>query len=194
MNERLAPSHLDLDSARDIDRRNQILEQLLNPEDSLPKVDVYPLLGGTFSAEDLKDKYPQGTLLPLQEALNTNQRVTLVLGYDDRNAADVTLQPVDGTKLWQVVDTWVPGGDQIPEELSLRGFGLGKRLFLELFKHLPLGTEVTHNELTEDGKRTWAWLEEKGLAVRPNGDTNGEPGEFITQVNKLAQETGEEQG
>lgn len=194
MNERLATGHLDQDPSKDIAARNQELERLLNPENGLPEVDVYPVLGGTFSHEDLENKYPEGTLLPLQEALDTDQGVTLVLGYSGRNAADITLQPVDGTRLWRVIDTWVPGGDQVPEELSLRGLGLGKRLFLELFKHLPMGSEVTHNQLTPtDGKRMWAWLEEKGIAVKPNGDMDGAPGEYVTRLNELVQELDEGQ-
>lgn len=193
MDERLITGQLDLDPSQEIAARNRKLDQLLNPENRLPEVDVYPLLlRGGFSTADLDNKYPEGTLLPLQEALDTSRGVVLALGYNGRIAADITLQPVDGMRLWQVVDTWVPGGDQVPQHLSLRGLGLGKRLFLELFKHLPLGTELTHNGLTTDGKRMWAWLEESGIVIRPNGDIDGAPGEYITRLSELIQDQGDQ--
>jgi len=105
----------------------------------------------------------------------------LVLGVHRQNIADATLIPVDrrNPRLWQVIDTLV-----FP---PFQGQGYGNKLFLELFKSLPPGVEITHNYLTPDGERMWRKLERRGLVrkVNPNPETERNAGTYVSRIGEL---------
>lgn len=165
----------------DVAERNKKIEQLLDPDHRLPDVDVYPLLGTTFSPADLAHKIPEGTLLPVEEATQANRRVCVFLGVDGQIGGSIELTPENGLQdnTLSVIDVHVPE--------RLRGQGYGKRLYVETLKALPPGVEMTsHSNLKPDGQRMWGWLLEHDLA-RPRDDfqPDGVAGAYITQLGSL---------
>jgi hypothetical protein len=57
-----------LNEQSELERRNERIREILDPESTLPEADVYPFEGTAFGPEDLKNVPEKGTLLPVDAA------------------------------------------------------------------------------------------------------------------------------
>jgi hypothetical protein len=159
--------------------RNAAIDRLLDPLGSLPTADVYPVLGSIFYKEDLAKKYPPGTLLPVQEALEKGEFLTVALGREGRVVGEflLNIRPDMGERLLHGMDADVPA--------DLLGTGLGKTLMIATLKSFPLGFEMTYSGVTAGGRRIANWLADSTVMVKRRGYGDGKPGEYMTQLNSL---------
>lgn len=158
--------------------RNRVIEERLNPNQSLPEADVYPILGANFSENDLQHIFPDGTLLPVEDAINESKDVCLFLGKDNTIVGSIQLTPDNGldNNALTIIDTHI--GER------WRGQGYGQRLYMELLKTLPAGVEITsHSNLLPDGQRMWNRLVNAGLAEHLGNQGGKEVvGEYRTRL------------
>ena len=151
-----------------IDERNAWLEQALNPDGRLPQVSV-TLLDGNMQRCDK-------TLPPYPPFEGNSGSLYLRIPESEEAVADMVYGQ----------DPSLPGkliATDVSALPNYRGRGLGKRLYLEGLKALPLGYGLVAHSMhdpTGGGDRMWEWLIERGIARERSEPVQGQIGKYET--------------
>lgn len=153
------------EQAERLRERNAWLDQQLNPEGTLPDVDMSLL---------------DGDLRPVGDTLTGE----MIAG----NAGSLYVS-VPGTS--DTIGDVVYGKDvQLPMKLiftdvsilpDMQGQGYGRRLYLEALKALPPDYgAICHSMLSPDAEKVWRWLVEAGVAKERTEPVGGQLGKYET--------------
>jgi GNAT superfamily N-acetyltransferase len=151
-----------------IDERNAWLEQALNPDGSLPSAKVTLLDGNMQRCE---------RTLPQNPPFDGNSGSLYLRIPESEEAVADMVYGQDPSLPGKLIATDVSA---LPD---FRGRGLGKRLYLEGLKALPLGYGLVSHSIHDpkgDGDRMWKWLVECGVARERSEPVQGQIGRYET--------------
>lgn len=145
--------------------RNLWLDQQLDPDSLLPKVDI-TLLDGSLQpmAETLTGDFITGNAGSLYLSLpgSTDTIGDVVFGKD----------ATEPKKLIFTDASILP---------NFQGQGYGRRLYLEALKALPPGYgAISHSMLSPDAVKVWEWLVQAGVAKVRTVPASGQLGKYET--------------